>query len=509
MSDTIFSEILKDPGSLTVNDLHAWVVPGVLCHFIPRLDGLIRHAYGLSAGQEVPEVLLGAFKERCKETLFAASQTFLLKLKHWEKNSVPLEKYLFRSLKNLSEKIWWDLQSGKKVTLPVCPACKVDNVRTFLSFEEKLWRCTVCTNLISAIKEEVKKDSTKSNLKLMSGLQAKLKLRQAFSLHSRKGYRCPDCDKFIPHSLNGKFGISCPYEDCIYFGSVENLEVMIHPTAQGIRNDVSLNKTLSKKDGGKDVSLQDLFSSETVNADIQIEVNQKNRREFETLNKVIEDQINQIKRTNASSTIIQKLLMYEAFKNMIAKFPEEMVSYLVHKRVTGEFPIQARIFQEYVLLIENFLPFDIFKKNQKIEIMDLTDPNLNLFDGISSFEAPVGDDGEIPNLTKETYTGGRKGKFYGRYFIGRLINVVDVATGESLLDKVVEYSFASIKMADVPVGTNVKVNHFRITPHYEMGGMVFLQRIRESIVESVETRLRKNYSPSGRNHLSSETSYSN
>src|SRR5690606_12115260 len=104
--------------------------------------------------------------------------------------------------------------------------------------------------------------------------------------------------------------------------------------------------------------------------------------------------------------IIQKLLMYEAFQEMLENFPEEMVSYLVHRKQNSDFPIQSRIFQTYARLMEEALPIDLVINGKKYSILSLTDPFLQLFTGISEFEAVVQDNYVIPNNTVERYVGG-------------------------------------------------------------------------------------------------------
>jgi hypothetical protein len=71
-----------------------------------------------------------------------------------------------------------------------------------------------------------------------------------------------------------------------------------------------------------------------------------------------------------------------------------------------------------------------------------------------------------------------------------LINVIDKSNNTSMMDMVDNYSFVQIKMKEsIEIGTHVRVKHFRIIPHYEMGGLVYLQRIRKKIVDSVYFKL--------------------
>jgi hypothetical protein len=111
------------------------------------------------------------------------------------------------------------------------------------------------------------------------------------------------------------------------------------------------------------------------------------------------------------------------------------------------------------------------------------DANLGLFDGISTFDAIVNDKLSIKNGTKEFYIGGRKGKIAKPYYIGKLLDVVDKKNKKSLLDQVSEYTFSLLRMQDIDPGTEVVVKHLRVPPHYQMGGMVYVNRIRKKIVD--------------------------
>lgn len=485
----IIKKIDTEISNLQENDLDSWVVPELLAQLGSKLNFLAGKAYGFNDESTVPNA---AFKERAKLELRSACHTFIFKLQHWKKEEKrSIGPYLFKTLTRLSDRIKWETGTATHTNVLVCPACKEFNSKEYLVSEDRLWRCPVCTSECVRVSNDLKDLKYQEDKNLLATLQAKLKLCSVFSLHTRKGYRCPDCQKFIPESANGKFGIACPYPDCFYFGSISELELMSHPLGLAQRSLISFNQTLVSKNSNNSVALQDLFLSEDIDVCTKLEITEKYENEYNVLLQVIEDQLNQVKLMSSSSTMVQKTLMYEAYKIMISKYPEEMVSYLIHEKQNSEFPLQCKIFQEYVSLIENYLPFTIQKSGKEIDIMDLTDPNLSLFEGISEFEAEVEHNHIIPNKTQETYTGGRKFKNWGPYFIGKLIDVQD-NSGMSLLDKVKEYSFVSIRMdSSVPVGTPVFVKHFRIIPHYEMKSLIFLQRIRRSLVDKVYFRLNK------------------
>ena len=59
-------------------------------------------------------------------------------------------------------------------------------------------------------------------------------------------------------------------------------------------------------------------------------------------------------------------------------------------------------------------------------------------------------------------------------------------TKEILNDKVIEYTFSLIKIRGVKTGTKVLVTHLRVPPHYNMGGMAHVNRIRKKIVDRLK-----------------------
>lgn len=487
--ESVISKINETAGVLTEEELDKLVLPEVMKHYQTRIDFLSSRAYG---SVENSGVAILAFREMAKSELKTALHTFIFKAKHW-KNGRDINPYLMTSLTRLADRTHYDNESVKKVNLPVCPLCKEENKKEFLVQDGHLWKCEVCSGKVSRLLEEIKTKGTTYDKIKLSRLTTKVNLYRVFSIHSRKGYKCIECSRFIPESINTLNGISCPYDDCIFFGTLADLESMPHPVSLTQRQMISLQTTINHQgDGSGETTMQDLFAADVIQADVRIDVRERNEKEYDTLMQVINDQIKTIKRMNSPGTLFQKLLMYEAYRSMLEKYPEEMISYLVHQKQNLEFPIQSRIFQEYAGFIENFLPFSIKKKGEMVHIVDLTDPNLSLFLGISKFEALVKTDHTIPNNTQETYIGGRKFKNYGPCFIGKLIDVVDKSTEISLSSAVKEYSFVNITVDDsVLPGTPVLVTHFRIPSHYEMDSLVFLQRIRRAIVDSVFLRLNK------------------
>ena len=166
-----------------------------------------------------------------------------------------------------------------------------------------------------------------------------------------------------------------------------------------------------------------------------------------------------------------------------------MVEYLLDGSRSGGF--QHQVFQEYISLLESSMPFSFKKAGSIYRIESLLDDNLNLFEGISTFEGMVNERMEIKNGTKEFYIGGRKGAVTKPYYIGKLLNVLDKKTKTPLQSKVVSYSFSKIKLHDIAPGTEVIVSHLRVPPHYQMGGMSYVNRIRKKIVDRAQSNIDK------------------
>lgn len=484
IAEKIFEKLEEKASTLTEGDLDEWVIPSLMEYYDNKLSNLAYHTHRGQSG-ELSELSVKAFKEKAKMELRSAVYTFFFKKEHW-KNGRALNPYLRTSLNYLSNRTFWDHNAGQRTTSPVCPACKFNGAKEVVESQSKLLRCHVCTKESDRLLDELKR--LEPNSKEFADLQAQQKFFEKFSLHSRKGGQCEDCKRFIPLSIITTSAV-CPYPDCWFVGT-DSLQEANHPVGVYARQLISLDKSINSNEKNP-ASLHNFFESHAVTPDARMDMRARIETEYETLVSVIDDQVSLIKRTNSSSTIVQKLTMYEAYRAMLEKYPEEMISYLVHRKQNSEFPIQARIFQEYATLMQDYLPFSIEKNGETFHITDLTDKNLALFLGQSTFEATVDSSNIIPNLTKEEYIGGRMFKNYGRCFIGKIIGITN-SEGESLKDKIVEHSFVQIKMAkDVKPGTKVTVKHFRILPHYEMHSLVYLQRIRKQIVDSVYFRLHK------------------
>jgi len=495
-SISVIEKFNKIASTITVEELDDWT-DILFSYYHNKIHSLAIKSYGETA--RATGVASLAFKEQAKIELKSALNTFLFKSEHW-RTGRDINSYLHTCLNRLSDRILADVDNVKKYNCPICPGCKHLGIKTFLFAEGKLLKCDYCNKESDRLPNEILLLKNKINLSIqdkqnISLFESRLRIHKTFAIHSKKGYRCTDCQRFIPESLATNHGISCPYDDCDFFSKIEKLEIMAHPVSMSTRLMMHFedkdNNSANSIRRPNTVFLNSLnIKADNIDADINLEINETIEIEFEQLTSVIDEQVKSIKRINSSSTMMQKLLMYQAYQNMLEQFPEEMISYLVHRKQAAEFPIQSRIFQEYAKLMQESLPFTIERDFGEYTVYDLLDPQLQLFSGKSEFETEVQYDHSIPNKTIETYVGGTSFKDYGPCFIGSLIDVVDKNTGFSIKDKVKNYTFSQINMTDeVLYNTPVTVKHFRIKSHYEIGSLVYLQRIRKRIVDGVYFKL--------------------
>jgi len=339
----------------------------------------------------------------------------------------------------------------KKQAEYICPGCLFSKKNRNIIFNN-VFICNECKH--SYIKEADPK---------------KKEFFKTFSIHNKKGFRCPDCKRFIPAALNNSNKVFCPYLDCCFVGNTSSLNKMHHPT---------LN---SKK------LILDADNNSTFKANIVVHTNHSLNEEYlskqkNKLKDIIDTQSNAVAYSNYSYTAKFKLIIYQAFSNLLNRFPLEMVSYLCAGSRKGGF--QSLLFQEFIFLLEKELPFQYIKGGKVYSVESLLDPNINIFDGISTFESIINSKLEIKNNTKEFYIGGRKASYAKPYYIGKLLGI-NTKDNISLINNVVKYSFLKIKLRDVSIGDKVIVSHLRIPPHYELCGMSYINRIRKNIVDSL------------------------
>lgn len=386
------------------------------------------------------------------------------------KDNAPMEElnsYLFYIVNAVCKKKA-SLQIKKK-TEYLCPGCLFLGKENLVNNVNKLFRCEDC-------EEELKHTTDPKRIAFF----------RTFFKHNKAGYHCEECTRFIPHPIDESPIVSCPYLDCCFVGGWSTLKRMHHPTSQSNAELLTLDSSM--KNGG---TFKDLVVATGIDAHSQMEIEEALETKVDLLRNVIDSQSNSVAYSSSDFTVHHKYLCYQAFGNVLKKHPSDMVDYLLNSSRSGGF--QHKVFQEYISLLEDSFPYTYKKGGKVYRIESLLDDNLKLFEGISIFEASLSDKLEIKNGTQEFYIGGRKGSITRPYYIGKLLSVTDKNTKTPLLEKVVSYSFSKIKMRDIDPGTDVIISHLRVPPHYQMGGMVYINRIRKKIVDRAQLILDKTF----------------
>lgn len=431
------------------------------------------------AYNDVNAVSLAAFKEVLKEELRNALISFINAGHTLTPDGV--RSYLALCVKSAASKV----SSENKKTLHVCPGCKYLGRNQSLEYRDKVFICHACQNdLVSGENQE------------------RINLYKTFAVHAKKGFRCMDCERFIPQPQDELSVITCPYPDCFFSGKASELEPMRHPSIKSSLDAVESLTLDSSMSSENNTTVLDMISDNGVRAPISkaerigithslkestasstMQVREDVAFQMDVLLKTISDQKSALAYRSNDSTLLLKTLMYNAYENIIAKFPEEMMAYLVHENRNGG--LQHKIFQEFVRLLDGSLPFKFVKNGKNYEIKTLLDPSLCIFPGESVFTTEVTSDFVIENKTEEIYVGARKGFYCKPYYLGKLLDVT--VDGNSAMNAVDEYTFFKVilKKGSIAPGTKVTVRHLRVPPHYQMGGMVHLNRIRRNIVDKV------------------------
>lgn len=400
------------------------------------------------------QISLRSLVEELKEELRTGCITFVNK----ESQLEELHNYLFYIANAVCKKL--SKPFIKKKIEYLCPGCLYLGKDGLMTDINQIFQCDEC----------------EAELKFTTDPK-KIAFFKIFHRHNKKGYHCSDCDRFIPLPIDGSAIISCPYFDCAFVGSIDDLRKMHHPTSQSnpekLILDVSVNDKMSIKDNIPDSDI-DIHSKLEIQQDLQDRI--------DILKDIIETQSNYVPYSSSDFTVQHKQLVYQAIGNLLDTYPTEMSSYLFGN-ADSHFGFQHKIFQEYIDLLEASFPYFITKNRQRYKVDNLLDDNLKLFDGISVFNGMVNEKMVIKNDTTEFYIGGRKGTVAKPYYIGKLLGILDVETKNSVMHLVTEYGFSNIKMHDIKPGTSVIVTHLRVPPHHQMNGMVYVNRVRKKIVE--------------------------
>ena len=406
------------------------------------------------------QLSLRALREELKEELRTGCVTFINKDSPMEE----LNDYLFYIANAYCKKI--ALPPVKHIIEYICPGCVYLGKDYSVIPFDKMFKCHEC----------------KSELKANELDPQKALFYKTFACHNKSGYRCNGCERFIPQPLDNSSAILCPYFDCFFAGQVTDLHKMHHPTSK--TNPEKLILDAPQEHGS---SLKDKLSSSD-DALSQLEFSEDLQDKVNLLQDIIESQHNSVAYGSSDATVKQKQCVYQAISNLLMKFPIEMSAYLLND-TDNHMGFQHKIFQEFIRLLEGSLPFVITKNKELFKIDHLLSEELSLFDGKSVFDSIVNDKLIIKNETKEFYIGGRKAAYTKPYYIGKLLSVIHRDTKVPLMKNVKDYSFSRIRMQGIKVGTPVTVEHFRVPPHYQMGGMVYVNRIRKKIVERAKVSI--------------------
>jgi len=471
----IIQELNNIENEVTEYQLKQYIDP-LFLFFKDKINDLYYNTHKSEARNDIAKK---SFEEKMKIEILDALNRFFIK-KRYQFSDRNIHSYLITVIDRLSKKVYWDLNlTAKRSAKLVCPACKFLNVKSFLVKNNNLYECLICENEIINDQKLIDNDiSNKFNV------EPKIKLRKCFQKHSKIGYGCLDCKKFIPDSLVYNEVIFCPYLDCCFVSNISELSRMAHPLSMEVQK-----KVLSLEmdaDSAKKEKLIDEIKNSSMISNSSMEVNEEIRENIYLLKSIINKIYKKVETSNKISNI-QRKQMCLAYLNILAEFPQEMVSYLIYRSHSYGIPIQSFIFQQYVLNINKIIPFNYFKNNKEQTICSVLDKDLNLFWGVSEFETEVNNKNIIPNKTKELYIGGNDMKNYGPCYFGEILNITDLSTNLSITDQVQHTTFSKIVMNKcVEPGTKVYVKHHRIPSHYELGSLVTLQRLRKIIVDNVK-----------------------
>jgi hypothetical protein len=205
MSESIIEKIINQAEDIEEKDFD-WILPELLVFYSRKISYLSYKIYGNSSSQEGNALAKAALNEFARKELTEALKCYLFKFEHF-RNGRDLNIYLLTCLNRLSDRIFNELNSVKKYNALCCPACKFLGKKELLIQEGKLWRCKECSAQIELLQDDLKKIKEKNEI---LKIESKIKFLKYFALHSKKGYRCPECNGFIPESCNTTHGIVCP-----------------------------------------------------------------------------------------------------------------------------------------------------------------------------------------------------------------------------------------------------------------------------------------------------------
>jgi hypothetical protein len=195
--------------------------------------------------------------------------------------------------------------------------------------------------------------------------------------------------------------------------------------------------------------------------------------------------IQQVNYSNIDFTKHHKIAALKAFNDVLDVHTDEMIDYLINrKRGLG---IQNKIFKKYVSNIESNIPFSFKRGKNIIKVKSVFD--LGIFSGISKFKSTI-NNGIILNKTEDIYVGSRSAFYCRPYYIGKVLDIIN-NDKISIIDKMIDYNFNKIYMEKYLSNIMVTVIHLMVPPHYQAGGMSYINRARKQISNCILSYVNK------------------
>lgn len=171
-----------------------------------------------------------------------------------------------------------------------------------------------------------------------------------------------------------------------------------------------------------------------------------------------------------------KILALDTFEYEARQNPDKIYDYLIG---SGYGSFQHDLLFSFFKIVEKNLPISYVKNNEKIIIKSVYDPKLNFFSNISKFSGKLNNNLEIKNNSPEIYVGGVKATVIKNHFIGELISVK--SEGKNIINLITSKGFHNISFKELTPGTNIDVEHLSILPHYGIGALGIINKIKNQI----------------------------
>ena len=297
-------------------------------------------------------------------------------------------------------------------SVPVCPNCKSNNKISYIIVNNKKYSCeNKCNNI--------------------------------FECYSKKGYKCPNCNGFIPEShLKEK----CIYNNCNHDLSKCSLDFMRHPF-----------KTI------------DFIDKNTEFVKITSFNNKKNKINF-----IIDKILFLIDYRSIDSKVKIKQVLLETIRQLSFE-SEEFVNFIYYNKKNDIF---CKFFQRFICNFEKELPVSFFIFNKFKTLSSIED--FGFFDGKTEFISTINTSFEAVNNTKDIWYDSRKKGMFTKMFIGKIISAS--CNGIDITNKIISYDFNKIVFTkDIVPGTEVTITHLMLRPVYNSSIFIIFNSIMKEI----------------------------